>query len=297
MKKLLLALLSSALLAACAEITASPQSPAPSAPVQQQPAAPKTGPTGTINPDIIRFEAMPSTIEAGSKSVLGWEVTNATSVNIDQGIGPVPSKGNWLVEPGETTTYTLSATNKYGTSTMRATVTVQGTISQATVSSFHLPVITVFEVKPANIVQGENATLVWDVQDSFDVEITPGFKIIKPKGSAQISPMFTTHYKLTANNGNGSITASTTVTVSGTNISEAPVIKYFKATPYVIKRGTSSILSWESTEGSSASIDHGIGIVDGSGSVEVKPSATTTYMLTVSNPRGAQFQTVVVNVR
>lgn len=297
MKKLLVLIMATALLTACAEINAAPQVVTPSTPAPTRPATPTTGPTGTITPDIVKFEAMPSTIEAGGKSVLAWEVVNATSININHDVGPVPSKGQWLVEPESTTTYTLSATNKYGTSTMTAKVTVEGTISQATVESYHLPKVAVLEVKPANIVQGENATLTWDVQDSFDVEITPGFRIIKPKGSAIISPTFTTTYKLTANNGNGSILATTTVTVSGANTSEAPVIKHFTATPYVIRKGTSSTLSWESTEGSSASIDKDIGIVDGSGSVEVKPVATTVYMLTVTNPRGAQFQTVVVNVR
>ena len=140
--------------------------------------------------------------------------------------------------------------------------------------------------------------LAWEVQNSFDVEIQPGFTIIPPKGSRQVDPLFTTTYKLTANNGQGSIIATTTLTVSGALPNEeTPVIKFFTVTPYVIRKGESAMLSWQSTDGSSASIDNVPGIVSGSGTTQVTPAQTTTYMLTVTNPRGAQFQTVTVNVR
>ncbi len=296
MKKLLAVLIAVLALTACAVSTPTPvpQAAAPSA--SSQPAA--SGPAAkTFTPDIASFEALPSTIEAGDKSVLKWEVNNATSISIDQGVGPVPTKGTWLVSPSETTTYKISATNKYGTATMTAQVIVRGTISQATVESFHLPVVAVLEVKPANIVQGSTAILSWEVKNSFDVAISPGFNIIPVKGSREISPAFTTTYKLTTNNENGTIIATTTLTVSGAALAEAPVIRSFVANPYVIRKGGTCILSWESVEGSSASIDNGIGIVDGSGTYEVKPAVTTIYNLTVTNPRGAQFQSVAVNVR
>ena len=165
-------------------------------------------------------------------------------------------------------------------------------------SSFNLPVVAVFAAEPANIVSGSVATLKWDVQNSFDVEIEPGLTIIPPKGSREVSPVFPTTYKLTARNGSGSIIATTMLTVSSVPPdAETPVIKYFMATPYVIKRGESATLSWQSVEGSSASIDKGVGTVDGSGTVRVQPQETTTYMLTVINPRGAQFQTTTLNVR
>jgi hypothetical protein len=202
------------------------------------------------------------------------------------------------VTPLATITYTLSATNQHGTSTAPAQVIVQGTRPTSTPSSFNLPIVAVLKVEPANIASGGTAVLSWEVQNSFDVSISPGFSIIPVKGSREVSPPFPTTYKLTTTNDRGTIIATTTLTVSGVQPNEeTPVIKYLTATPYVILKGESSTLSWKSVEGSSASIDNGVGTVDGSGTARVTPVETTTYMLTVTNPRGAQFQTVTVNVR
>ena len=164
--------------------------------------------------------------------------------------------------------------------------------------SFNLPEVAVFNVLPGNIVSGNFATLTWEVRNAYDVEIEPGLSIIRPQGSQPVNPPFTTTYKLTATNGQGSILATTTLTVSGVPPSiDTPVVKTFTANPPVIRSGASSILSWQTVGGSSASIDRGVGTVPGEGSTQVSPSATTTYMLTVTSPDGAQFQTVTVNVR
>jgi len=170
--------------------------------------------------------------------------------------------------------------------------------TQVTEPSFNLPEVVVFNVVPANIVSGSVATLVWEVRNSYDVEIKPGLSIIRPQGSQPVNPAFTTTYRLTANNNQGSILATTTLTVSGMPLNiNTPVIHSFKASPPVIHSGGSSILSWQTVGASSASIDQQVGTVPGEGSTQVSPTATTTYMLTVSSPDGAQFQTVTVNVK
>ncbi|MBN1691372.1 MAG: membrane lipoprotein lipid attachment site-containing protein [Dehalococcoidia bacterium] len=293
MKKITFALLCVLALTACAEITATQQFNAP-----VPPSTSSTQTTASQMSDIAKFQALPSTIQAGSSSMLEWEVNNATSVNIDHGVGPVPTRGTWQVSPVETTTYTLSATSKRGTCTSTAQVIVQGNIAEAIAASFNLPVVEVFKAEPANIGPEQTAVLSWEVTNSFDVEIRPGLTIIPPKGSVEVSPAFTTTYQLTTTNENGALIATTTLTVSGSPPDEeTPVIEFFTATPYVIQQGSSCILSWQSVEGSSASIDNEVGIVGGSGTTQVSPTKTTTYMLTVTNPRGAQFQTVTVNVR
>lgn len=293
---IVLLLVAAVIATSCAQdISQPPEPPAP-----PSPGAPSSPPSvETYRTPVIKlFEASPSSIVAGSTSQLVWEVTNADSVNISPNIGQVSVKGSGPVMPPTTTTYKISATNEYGSSTATTQVIVTGNVQPGSPSSFRLPVVTVFRAEPANIEMGGKATLKWEVQDSFDVEISPGLTIIPPKGSKEVEPAFTTTYKLIANNNNGSILATTTLTVSGVRPNEeTPVIKHFTATPYVIKRGESSLLSWESVEGSSATIDKGVGIVDGSGTVTVQPSETTTYMLTVVNPRGGQFQTTTVNVR
>jgi hypothetical protein len=170
--------------------------------------------------------------------------------------------------------------------------------AQDTTPSFNLPEVVIFSVTPGNILSGSYATLTWDVRNAFDVAIEPGLSIIRPQGSQPVNPPFTTTYRLTSINGQGSILATTTLTVSGALPTiDTPVINFFTASPYVIRSGGSSILSWQTVGGSSASIDRGVGTVPGEGSTQVSPTSTTTYMLTVSSPDGAQFQTVTVNVK
>lgn len=167
-------------------------------------------------------------------------------------------------------------------------------------ASFNLPTVALFAAQPSNIMSGNYATLAWDVRNSFDVSIEPRFGVIRPSGSQPVNPPFTTTYKLTANNTEGSILATTTLTVSGAYPSvDTPVVKFFTADPYVIRKGESAILSWQTVGGSSISIDKELstGYWPAEGTAEVSPQATTTYMLTVTSPDGGQFQTVTVNVR
>ena len=69
--------------------------------------------------------ASPSTINVGQSSTLSWTTTNATSANIDNGVGSVHlPNGSTMVSPTQTTTYTLTVTNSAGTVTAQATVMV-----------------------------------------------------------------------------------------------------------------------------------------------------------------------------
>ena len=294
-KGLLLILLACVIAISCSPaVTVPPQTSTPPASATPPPATTNK----SLTPDIVTFEASPEDIQAGATVTLSWEVTNAVSVSIDQGIGTVPAKGTRIVSPKSTVTYVLSATNKSGSSTIKVHVTVSGTIPESTTASFNLPEVTVFSAEPANIIGEQESILTWDVRNSFDVVIEPGFRIIRPKGTAKVMPVFTTTYKLTTNNGQGTILAATTVTVSGVPPSEeTPVIKFLKVDRYVIRKGETAVLSWKTTEASSVSIDKSVGTVDGTGSARVSPSETTIYTMIATNPRGAQYQTIVVNVK
>jgi glucose/arabinose dehydrogenase len=66
----------------------------------------------------------PTAIAAGDPATLTWSSTNAFTVTIDQGIGPVGLTGTRILSPSATTTYTVTATNVTGTATSTATLTV-----------------------------------------------------------------------------------------------------------------------------------------------------------------------------
>jgi hypothetical protein len=78
----------------------------------------------------INFRADPICITKGNFSRLEWSVTDATEVSIDPSIVDVGSyQGSTMVNPRETTTYTLIAIGPGGTSTASCTVEVEGTNS------------------------------------------------------------------------------------------------------------------------------------------------------------------------
>ena len=76
-------------------------------------------------PVITSFSAANTTIKVGSTTTLNWgAVNNADSVEIDQGIGGVPTPGSASVTPLNTTTYTLTAHCGTITDTRQVIITV-----------------------------------------------------------------------------------------------------------------------------------------------------------------------------
>ena len=95
-----------------------PAPPAPPAPVAAAPApAPPEKPS-------ISFSAEPTSIQKGQSATLHWDVSHATDMSIDQGVGAVQSSGQRQVYPTDTTTYTLTAKGPGGTSSESVTINV-----------------------------------------------------------------------------------------------------------------------------------------------------------------------------
>jgi len=65
-------------------------------------------------PSIGSFNANQDIVEKGESSTLTWSVTGATKVSIEPGIGTVSLTGSQRIFPEKNTTYTLTATNEYG---------------------------------------------------------------------------------------------------------------------------------------------------------------------------------------
>jgi len=118
-------------------------------PASQQTSTSTSTPT-VITPAIISFSANPSLINPGGSSTLSWNTANATIVTITAKTasgavnkmsvcastrcfaGTVGSNGSTVVNPSETTTYTLSAQNSGKTVEKSTTITViSSTPSQA----------------------------------------------------------------------------------------------------------------------------------------------------------------------
>jgi hypothetical protein len=175
-------------------------------------------------PTITSFKATPSTIYSGEVSTLSWVVSGATSLSIDQTIGPVTplTVGNHPVSPTVTTTYTLTATNSGGTTTAQATVTVDcphsdcpGVCHPDQTCTPPPPKINSFTATPKFIYSGEASMLTWDVNgaNSLSIDQTIGPVLPLTIGSHSVNPAMTTTYTLTATNSGGTSTAQATVTL------------------------------------------------------------------------------------
>lgn len=80
----------------------------------------------TYLPLVNSFTASPNPVSPNQPSMLSWNVNNADSLSIDNGIGAVSPvmSGSASFAPATTTTYTLLATNSNGTTTASVLVTV-----------------------------------------------------------------------------------------------------------------------------------------------------------------------------
>ena len=155
-------------------------------------------------PTITSFAANPATISRGETSTLSWNVSDATSVSINQGIGAVAvATGTRDVTPTDTTTYTLTATNADGSKTATCTVTVEEV----------LPTIDYFTATPSSIMLGESSTLSWSVQDADTVTIDNGVGTVAATGTVDVTPAATTTYTLTATNTDGDVTETCQVEI------------------------------------------------------------------------------------
>jgi hypothetical protein len=231
---------------------------------------------------ILFFNANPTTIASGQSSTLSWNVLGATNVTIS-GIGQVALSGSNPVAPTQTTQYTLTATNSTDSKSATATVTVTGSTTQ----------ITFCYASPATIIVGESTTLNWQTVNATSVNIS-GVGSEAANGSVVVTPTANTTYTFTATGPNGvSSTCSAGVTVT---TGDKPQIIQFSAAPMTIAAGAQSTLFWVVQNATTVSISNGVGNVSLGGSQVVSPTATTTWVLTATNPAGSVTASTTVNV-
>ena len=250
-------------------------------------------------PIINDFSAEPLSIKSGESSVIRWDVIGATSININQGIGGVASKGSWKVTPVATTTFTLTADSGYGTVNKSITIAVDTSAVTPTTSSPTTtgpPTITSFIATPSSIMLSENSTLSWSVSGARSVTITPGIGTVPSTGYMLVVPGDTTTYTLTAINSFGTASATTTVTATRSTEGDPPIIYAFRASPGTISAGQFSTLTWDIRGATVIVINPDIGIPASNFSQIVSPESTTTYTLTAINSRGSDNATVTVTV-
>ncbi|MGE5322851.1 MAG: alkaline phosphatase family protein [Actinomycetota bacterium] len=152
------------------------------------------------------------------------------------------------------------------------------------------------DVQPANIVQGQSATISWQVtkatQFSISPSVLPAGQTYPLAGSAMVSPSQTTTYTATATDSNG-LTTTATLTVSVA--APVPPTITLNISPPVVAAGDTATISWTSTNATAVSITPSILSEDQpslelSGSAPVTPTAKTVYTATASGANNATAQ-------
>lgn len=240
-------------------------------------------------PVIESFTAVPSTISRGESATLNWTVTGADSLSISPEIGSVTGT-SIAVNPTQTTTYTLTASNTYGPVTRNVTVNV---------ASPAPPTINAFTANPGTIPLGGSTALSWNVTNATELSVTadvgasPG---VVTGNSVTVSPTEDTIYTLHARNAHGEVTRELPVVVTGPT---APVISSFTATPAYIEIGSGggSTLAWSVSGATRLTITADVGASSGEvtgNSLAVSPTATTVYTLAAENAVGTTTMTATV---
>jgi phospholipase C len=158
------------------------------------------------------------------------------------------------------------------------------------------PTLDSFQANPTTISGDESTSNVtWTSSNATSVAITPMIGTVGTSGSLDVQPPDTTTFTAVANGPGGSSDPKTvTVTVA------RELTLLFQANPPVITPGQSTTLSWTSKGALSLTIDNNIGAQSSiaSGSVNVSPTATTTYTATANGTNSQVIsQQVTVTVQ
>jgi hypothetical protein len=233
--------------------------------------------------EITDFRATPTTIVLGETSQLAWTTRNARDVTIS-GIGPVRPTGSVVIEPRETTTYTLVATGENGT-VERSSVVVVVT------PRMDRPRIVTFAANPVSILEGESSRLTWNVEGADTVVIST-IGNVGLTGESPVAPLTTTTYLLTATNRQGVSTSQVTVNVRIPDVRLEACV----ADPAIIQRvGDASTLRWRASNASQV-IVAGAGPALIGGGFVVRPLGDTTYRIVATGRNGSEA-TCSVTVR
>jgi hypothetical protein len=156
-------------------------------------------PTGTTSEtvNIVSFEASPSSIETGQSATLIWNVTGATEIKIDQGIGTVDVAGTTPISPTTSTTYTITASNEDSWASQSFTVSVTQASEESGPTPPQLPpLIALFDISPTtiHIPPGPGpykAIMKWDVKNA-DTVLLDG-NPVGHSGTRELTPPVGTH--------------------------------------------------------------------------------------------------------
>ena len=222
------------------------------------------------------FTSNLSSIVRGNSATLTWATTNADAVSITNVSGPFTVDGSKVVTPNVTTTYTLTATKGAKSVTCAVPVTVTDVPTPLD------PICDSFTANPTTINRGQSTKLTWATTNAINVSINNAVGAVAVDGNIDVTPLLNVTYTLTATKDAKSVTCAVPVTViqpeNPTVITCATNVTNFSTNSSSIRRGESSILTWNTKDLTSVSFTN-VNATGLSGSVTVSPSDSITYTL------------------
>jgi hypothetical protein len=257
-----------------------------------------------FRPWIGEFQADTREIESGESVTLSWRASPFAGLYLDPGVGKLEgSEGSITLEPLENVTYVLRAENLLTNLSARwfgATAEIPIVVDPV------LPQVK-FSVDQTSVSNGDAVRVSWEIDRADEVILTVNGApdTILPSeyiGNRQFILDRDTTFTIKAINRYtppDGITDSKTVTVTTPTATPLPlpVIQRFDVTPLTITSGQSVTVSWAVTGARTVTIE-GIGDVPDSGSISLKPEASTAYTLKASNGEAdisSPLQQVIVN--
>ena len=240
-----------------------------------------TYPTPTVD-----LTANPMTVLSGNSTMLNWAVEYASTCTASGGWDGNKSIGGFetSVPLTQTTTFTLTCTGQGGSASDSVTVDV----------THPQPTLTLSAV-PSTVMAGGISALSWSSENATSCTASGAWSGAKAaSGSENTAPLNASAlYELTCTGPGGSVTKSTTVTVTY----PTPTLS-FNVEPTTVVAGGSATLVWSATNANSCTASggwSGTKAVSGSQSTGAL-DVTTSFILTCSGSGGDVSQTVTVDV-
>ncbi len=239
---------------------------------------------------VCTLSASDHSITEGDSVTLSWTSANVSTGSINQGVGdasPVAA-GDAVVSPTQTTTYTATFAGPYGSVQCKTKIKV-------TPKHYDAPTCTL-DANPGTIDQGQSSTLTWTTTNATSIAIDQGVGSVTPVvgGDAAVSPPVTTVYTGTAKGPGGEVQCATKVKVRPKV--DAPTCT-MSINPTSVAYNGAAVLTWTSTNATTATINQGVGSVAVNDSKPVSNlTTTTTYTGTFIGTGGTVICNATVTV-
>jgi len=246
-----------------------------------------------VNAPSCTLSIVPDTLTVGSSATISWTTNHGDTFSINNGVGSLPvltspnAGGTTIITPAVGThTYTGTVTNSAGTTaTCSDTITVNPVVVNAPSCSL--------TIDPTPIALGDSTVISWTTNNASTFSLSAGIGSVTPvtSGSVSVTPATTGTFTYV-----GVVTNSVgaTETCTGEVVVTPPVVNAPSCTlsisPNSITLGDSTDIAWTTNNGSTFSIDNGIGSVTPvvAGDTSITPVVGThTYTGTVTNSTGA----------